>query len=185
MLAGDLHTQLVAAGTRLAAAGLVRASEGNVSARLTHSTCLVSPTGSVTGRMSGAELVEVAIDGRDLSRRATSEVQLHLEVYRRRADVAAIVHAHPPRVLRLAAAGNMPQGSFLEEDEVVFGSVLGARYFPEGSLELARAAADALGDATACVLHEHGAVAVGATVEAALLRMLSMERAAARMGALG
>ncbi len=63
MLAGDLHTQLVAAGARLAAAGLVRAREGNISARLTRSTCLVTPTGSITGRMRGAELVEVAIEG--------------------------------------------------------------------------------------------------------------------------
>lgn len=185
MLAGDLHTQLVAAGARLAAAGLVRASEGNVSARLTRTTCLVTPTGSVTGRMSGAELVEVAIDGQALSPRASSEVLLHLEVYRRRPDVAAIVHAHPPRVLGLAAKGALPDCGFLDEDEIVFGRVLEAPYFSEGSRALANAAADALTDSVACVLLDHGAVAVGATVEIALARMLNLERAAARMGGAG
>ncbi len=185
MLAGDLHTQLVAAGARLAAAGLVRASEGNVSARLSPSTCLVTPTGSITGRMTGAELLEVAIDGRNLSPRATSEVQLHLEVYRRRPDVAAIVHAHPPRVLHLAAAGRLPDNSFLDEDEIVFGGVLAAPYFSEGTRALAVAGADALADSTACVLLDHGAVSVGNTLEVALARMLNLERAAARMGSAG
>ena len=182
MLSGEIHTQLVAAGARLATAGLVRASEGNLSARLDCRTCLVTPTGSVTGRMRGAELIEVAIDDGRLSPRATSEVQMHLEIYRRRPDVTAIVHAHPPQVLRLAGTGKLPESTYLDEDEIVFGTVRGAPYFEEGSLALARAAADALADSAACVLFDHGAVAVGPSVEVALARMLNLERAAVRMG---
>ena len=182
MLGGELHTQLVAAGARLAAAGLVHSSEGNLSARLDGRTCLVTPTGSVTGRMHGAELVKVTIDGRQLSPRATSEVHMHLEIYRRRPEVAAIVHAHPPLVIRMAAEGRLPDPEALDGDEVVFGTVRGAPHFEEGSLALAKAVAEALADNAACVLLDHGAVAVGSSIEVALRRMLNMERAAARSG---
>ena len=180
MLAGDLVAQLAAAGARLAAAGLVRSSEGNVSARIDGRRCLVSPAGGVTGRLSGADLVEVPLDGSPVPARASSEVHLHIEVYRRRPDVGAVVHAHPPRVLQLSAAGRLPDATFLEPGERVFGQVLEVAYFEEGSRALARAAAGALTESVACVLRDHGAVTVGASLDVALRRMLMLERAAAR-----
>ena len=180
MLAGDLHTQLVGAGARLAAAGLVRASEGNLSARTGGRHCLVTPTGGVTGRLRGADLVEVPLDRGKVPRRASSEVRMHIEIYRRRPDVAAIVHAHPPWVLRLAGEGRLPNPEFLDKDGVWLGVVVDVPYFEEGSGALATAAAAALDSASACVLTDHGAVTVGATIEDALRRMLALERAAVR-----
>jgi L-fuculose-phosphate aldolase len=180
MLAGDLHTQLVAAGARLAAAGLVRASEGNLSARTGGRHCLVTPTGGVTGRLRGADLVEVPIDRGEVSRRASSEVRMHIEIYRRRPDVEAIVHAHPPWVLRLAREGKLPDPTFFEEDGCWLGVVVDVPHFEEGSAALATSAAAALESSSACVLLDHGAVTVGATIGDALRRMLALERAAAR-----
>lgn len=182
MLVGDIHTQLVAAGARLAAAGLVRASEGNISARIDRRRCLVTPTGGVTGRLTGADLVEVPLEPGTVPRRASSEIRLHIEIYLGRPEVEAVVHAHPPWVLRLAAAGRLPDSKFLDADGLPFGSVVEVPYFEEGSLALARTAASALEDAPACVLMDHGAVTVGATVAVALRRMLRLERAAARTG---
>jgi len=182
MLAGDLHTQLVAAGARLAAAGLVRASEGNLSARTGGRHCLVTPTGGVTGRLRGADMVEVPLDRGMMPRRASSEVKMHIEIYRGRPDVEAIVHAHPPWVLRLAREGRSPDPAFLAEDGAGFGMVVEVPYFEEGSSALATTAAAALENASACVLLDHGAVTVGATVGDALRRMLWLERAAARSG---
>jgi L-fuculose-phosphate aldolase len=180
MLIGDLHTQLVAAGARLSAAGLVRASEGNVSARIDGRRCLVTPTGGVTGRLNGADMVEVPLDGGKVPPRASSEIRLHIEIYRGRPDVEAIVHAHPPRVLLLSREGRLPDPGFLDGEEAWFGRVVDVPYFEEGSTALARTAAAALLEATACVLSDHGAVTVGATVENALRRMLFLERAAVR-----
>ena len=182
MLVGELAEQLAAAGSRLAAAGLVRASEGNLSARIDARRILVTPAGGVTGRLRGADLVEVALDGAPVPARASSEVHLHLEVYRRRPDVGAVVHAHPPRVLRLARAGRLPEPRHLGTDERLFGQVLEVAHFEEGSRALAVAAAGALADSVACVLRDHGAVTVGASVDQALRRMLVLERAAARAG---
>jgi L-fuculose-phosphate aldolase len=180
MLVGELAQQLAAAGARLAAAGLVRGSEGNLSARIDGGRCLVTPTGGVTGRLRGAELVEVAIAGERVPARASCEVHLHLMVYRSRAEVGAVVHAHPPQVLRLAGSGRVPDPDWLDGDERVFGRVLEVPRLEEGSRALARAAADALAATVACVLLGHGAVTVGPDVETALERMLLLERAAAR-----
>ena len=66
MLEGDLPTQLVAAGARLAAAGLVRESEGNISARIDESNCLVTATGSANAHLRTAELIEVSLNFGDL-----------------------------------------------------------------------------------------------------------------------
>ena len=180
MLGGDLHTQLVTAGARLARAGLVCGPEGNLSARLGGRRCLLTPTGGLTGRLTGADLVEVGIDGAGVSPRASSEFRMHLEIYRRRPDVGAIAHAHPPTVLRLAALGRLPDPSALDQDERIFGRVIEVDYAEEGSRELATSVGAALDDAVACVLREHGAVTVGDTVETALRRMLWLERCAVR-----
>lgn len=182
MMVGELRAQIAAAGVRLASVGLVRGSEGNLSARIDRERCLVTPTGSVTGRLGAGELLVMRIDGKDTPERATSEAELHLELYRRRAEVMAIAHAHPPMVLRLAAGGRLPDCHILDEEERVFGKVVEVEHFGEGSSELAYAVAAALTDATACVLRDHGAVTVGADIDQALKRMLFLERAAVRMG---
>jgi L-fuculose-phosphate aldolase len=181
MMVGELRAQLVAAGVRLASVGLVRGSEGNLSARIDREKCLVTPTGSVTGRLGAGELLVMPIDGSDTPERVTSEAELHLELYRRRPEVMAIVHAHPPMVLRLAEAGQIPDEHPLEKGERVFGQVVDVEHFEEGSLELAGAVATALSNTSACVLRDHGAVTLGTDVEQALRRMLLLERAAVRM----
>ena len=66
---------------------------------------LITPTGGSTGGIRGAELVEVPLDGRGVPPEASSEVHLHLEVYRRRPDVGAVVHAHPPHAVAMTIAG--------------------------------------------------------------------------------
>jgi len=180
MLEGDLPAQLVAAGARLAAAGLVRDSEGNLSARLDATHCLVTATGAANAQLRNAELVELPLDRDAIPDRATSEAGLHAGVYRRRPDVNAIVHAHPPAVLRLAALDRLPDRRSLEDGEEAFGRVVEVPHFREGSRELAEAVAEALVDASACVLSMHGAVTVGASIGQALRRMLYLERAAAR-----
>ena len=184
MLAGDLRTQLVAAGARLAAAGLVRTSEGNLSARIGTRHCLVTPTGGITGRLTGADMVELSLDRGKMPRRASSEVKMHIEIYRGRPDVEAVGHAHPPWVLRLAEEGRVPDPRYLDEDRMPFGGVVAVAYFEEGSAALAKKAAAGLENASACVLLDHGAVTVGTTVGGALQRMLRLERAAARTGGL-
>ncbi len=178
----ELRSQLVEIGDRLAAAGLVRSSEGNLSVRFGGSRILMTPTGSNLGHLAPQELVEVPIDAAGIPPQATSEAQLHLELYRRRPDIGAVVHAHPPRLLRLDAEGKLPLWRRLEDRGTMLGTVVAVPYHAEGTLALAEATADALRSVKACVLREHGAVTVGPSLLAAFIRMLDLERAASLSG---
>jgi L-fuculose-phosphate aldolase len=178
MIWGEFRNQLVAVGERLAAAQLVRQSEGNLSVRVDGSRILVTSTGSNLGRLEPTDLVEVHLEAASVSPRATSELPLHLEIYRRRADVMAIVHAHPPQLLRLDATGGLPRSRVIEDRGRMLGRVVSAAHFQEGSLALAEAAASVLARDNACVLCGHGAVTLGRSLMRAFVRMLDLERAA-------
>jgi len=181
----DPRVQLIAVGERLAAAGLVRESEGNLSIRLGDSRCVVTSTGSELGCLSPSELIEVLIEATEISPGASSEAQLHLELYRLRPDVGAIVHAHPPRLLQLDAEDKLPVWRRLEDHGKMLGSVVAVPYYAEGTLALAEATAGALRSARACVLQKHGAVTIGPSLMAAFVRMLDLERAASLTGTRG
>ena len=185
MSATDSCSQLIAVGERLAAAGLVRESEGNLSIRVGDSRCLVTSTGSDLGGLEPSDLIEVPIEGKAIPPNASSETQLHLELYRIRPDIGAIVHAHPARLLQLDAVGKLPVWRRLEDRGKMLGSVVAVPYHAEGTLALAQSTASALKTAKACVLQKHGAVTIGPTLMAAFVRMLDLERAASLTGTRG
>lgn len=108
-----LAAQMAACGRRLAQAGLIAGRDGNISARLGAGRILVTPSGVLKYRLTAADLVEVDGSGvRRLGRRnPTSELDLHLRIRRRRDDVGAVVHAHPPAATAFAVAGE-PLASF-------------------------------------------------------------------------
>ncbi len=168
---------LVAAGARLAGAGLILPGEGNLSVRL-DDELLLTPRGADKGRLRPVDLVAVAWPGGVLPPEASTEAELHLEVYRRLPEVRAVVHAHPPRVLALAARGRMPRWDLLAEGREVLGGVGWVGVLPPGSHELAEGAAGVLGVMPACVLEAHGAVTTGRDLAEALFRMLLLERLA-------
>lgn len=182
MIETDQRSQMIMVGERLAAAGLVRESEGNLSVRLGDSLCVVTSTGSDLGHLDPSELVEVPIGATTIPPEASSEAQLHLELYRLRPDVGAIVHAHPPRLLKLDEEGKLPVWRRLEDRGKMLGSIVAVPYHAEGTVALAEATAGALRSAKACVLRKHGAVTVGPSLMAAFVRMLDLERAASLTG---
>lgn len=170
--------ELVAAGARLAAAGLLLPGEGNLSCRLAGGGLLITPAGVDKGRLRAVDLVAVA-PGDVLEAQAVSmEAILHRELYRHDAAVMAVVHAHPRGVQALAGHGLTPDLALLLEAEPILGAVARVAPLPPGSSELATAVAAAMTGATACVLERHGAVTVAPTVDLALLRMLLLERLA-------
>ena len=92
--------ELVQVCRRLYERGLIGGSDGNVSVRIASDRLLVTPSGIAKVDLGPADLVEVSPDGARLAgtRRASSEIEVHLRIYRRRPDVMAVVHAIlPPR----------------------------------------------------------------------------------------
>ncbi len=173
-----LRLALVSAGALLESLRLIKAGEGNLSARIDINRCLITPAGRDKGRLDPSELVVIPVRWDRLPSRASSEARLHTTAYEAFPDVAAVVHAHPPQVQVLAGAGRVPDCNLLLEGQQLLNRVAGVGSMPPGSQELADAVVGALDEAQACVLDRHGAVTFGRTVDEAMRRMLLLERVA-------
>lgn len=172
--------EIVRVARRLYQRGLVAGSDGNVSVRLSESRILITPAGASKVDVSEDDIVEIDIDGRVLDGRGrpSSEVAMHLAAYRRRADVGAVVHAHPPVATAFAVAGESLDERVLPEIVFLVGRVPLVPYARPGSSELAERLEPFLADHDAFLLANHGATTVGPTLELAHQRMESLEHAA-------
>ena len=146
---------LVQACHRLAAAGLVVGTAGNVSVRVGETVSLTAK-GVALGEVTPEDIAVTNLDGKVLAGSPTSELELHLAIYRRY-EAGAIVHTHAPRATALACV--------LDELPVVHyqllalgGAIRVAPFHPFGTRELAAAVVDALRGRAAALLSNHGAV---------------------------
>ena len=175
--------EIVRVCRRLWERGLVAGQDGNVSVRLAPARVLVTPAGASKGELRADDLVEVDLDGAPLGprrpgRTASSEVRMHLSVYRARPDVGAVVHAHPPTATAFAVAGEDLMRPVLPEIVATLGGVPLVPFAPPGGDELAAAVASHAGRHDAVLLANHGATTLGPTLTVAHQRMESLEHAA-------
>jgi len=173
-----LRLSVIAGGQDLAEAKLISAGDGNLSARIDDGRFIVTPTGSDKGKLEVDDLFEIEINSHRAPDGASNEVGMHRAIYARFSSVHAVVHAHPEKVLALAAEGRAPDPSQLPNGGSVLDRVYWIDDFPPGSRSLAEEVAIGLAQAPALVLAAHGAVTIGATVEQAVLRMIRLERLA-------
>ncbi len=172
-------TAIVEVGLRLYQKGLVTATEGNISMRVAEGH-LITASGVSKGSLTPEHVILVDHQGRAEPSRipASSEDLLHFEIYRRRPDVQAVVHAHPPAATAFAVAHLPLDPWILAEAVVVLGTVPFTRYATPGTAELANIVADGLGKNSAALLANHGAIAVGQTLTQAHHRMETLEHVA-------
>jgi L-fuculose-phosphate aldolase len=159
--------QVAAAARRLAVAGLVAGTSGNVSARAGDHVA-VTPTGAVLAELEGADVTVVDLAGTRMAGRLapTSELELHLGVYRRY-GAGAVVHTHAPMATALSCVlDELPCVHY--EMLLLGGTVRVAPYATFGSPELAQAVLDALDGRTAALMANHGAVTHGPDVDGAV-----------------
>ena len=164
----------------LAARGLIAGQDGNLSVRLARDRVLVTPAGLIKSRLTPSDMVEV--DGAGQKRRGrrnpTSELDLHLRILRRRPDVGAVVHAHPPTATGFAVAGQGLDAFVLPELILLCGRVPLVPYGTPGTAELGDRVAEFIADHDVLLLANHGAVTVGRTLDEAWIRIESLEHAA-------
>lgn len=160
--------------------GLIAGADGNVSVRIGKDRLLVTPSGLLKRELTSGDLVEVDLAGRHCrgSRRASSELDLHLRVYRARPDCGAVVHAHPPMATAFAVAGEPIPADVLPELILYLGPVPLVPYAMTGTPALGDAVEPYLGAHRAVLLANHGAVTWGPDLAAAQIRMESLEHAA-------
>ena len=149
--------------------GFVAANDGNLSYRLSETTVLCTPTMHSKGLLAPEHLCIVDLQG-DLvegTRTPSSEILLHLEIYRRRPDVNAVVHTHPPHATAFAIAREPIPQCVLPEVELFLGEVPIAPYETPGTQAFADVVAPLLEGTSAIVLANHGVVTYGTTLELA------------------
>ncbi len=178
--AGELlRERVITTALGMNAAGINRAKAGNVSARWRaggFDGFLITPTGVAYDRLSPDDIVAVAQDGQARGRLApSSEWRFHRDVYAARPDAHAIVHTHAPFCTTLACLGRgIPAFHYMV-------AVAGGRdircapYATFGSQELADAAVAALAGRRACLLANHGMIAIGADLDRALGLAIEVE----------
>jgi len=168
---------IVEYGKLLHASGFVAATDGNLSVRLGEDRILVTPTCISKGRMKPADLVIVDMDGKRTSgkRRVSSELAMHLLIYRLRPEVRGIVHAHPPTATGFAASGLGLSSPLVCEVVVGLGSIPLARYGTPGTPELTDALDPLIPGHDAILMANHGVVTYGTSLESAFMRMETVE----------
>jgi L-fuculose-phosphate aldolase len=176
----DLTEKLVNLGTRLLDEGLVVGAGGNMSIR-DEDHYYVTPSGYAIGELMEEDLVRVNIETGEYEHemnRPTCEYQMHINIYRKRAEVEVIIHAHPPYVIGVCSSGNALQ--IMTADAAAYlHPIRQIPYIPPGGQELADAVSDALGeDGNVCVMENHGAIALGRSCREAFMRIELLEDAA-------
>jgi L-fuculose-phosphate aldolase len=171
--------EIVRVGRLLYERGYVVSSDGNISVRLDDGRVIATPTMTGKGRMTEEMLAVTDLEGRPLNdRRASSELAMHLLIYREREDVRSVCHAHPPHGSAFAVAGLAIDEPILSEVILTLGCVPLAEYGTPSTSELTEAMRPLVKHHNALLMANHGAVAYGADVWQAFDRLETLEHTA-------
>ncbi|MGQ9598598.1 MAG: class II aldolase/adducin family protein [Anaerolineae bacterium] len=182
----ELREEMVRVGRLIWERGYVASTDGNLSARLGPDRLLVTPSGLSKGFLSTDDLLVVRLDhgalsspaGRGRGQRPSSEILMHLEVYRQRPDVHAVIHAHPPLAVAFSVAGVSLARCVMPEVIVTLGGIPTTEYATPGTPEVPDSIRQAIRQYDAIILAHHGSLTVGRTLWEAYLRLEKVEQTA-------
>jgi L-fuculose-phosphate aldolase len=172
-----LRHELARFGKMLHSMGFVAATDGNLSVRLGDDRFLVTPTGFSKGMMQPEDMVVVDLQGKKLSGSymPSSEIAMHLTIYRMRPDVGAVVHAHPCTATGFASAGIALDEPLCSEIVITLGEVPLAPYATTGTMELSDSLRPFIPFHDAILMANHGVVTYGEDLCRAYMRMEAVE----------
>ncbi|MGB7875031.1 MAG: class II aldolase/adducin family protein [Anaerolineales bacterium] len=178
----DLRQAILECGRICYERRLLTANDGNISVRLGTGLVLITPSGLCKGRMGTDDLLLVGLDGKVHSasegRKTSSETPMHLEVYKQRADVRAVLHAHPVFATTLTVADSPFPADVLPEVLLTLGEVPTTRYATPSSHDDAEAIRELIKTHDALLLRQHGSLTVGKDLETALTFLERIEHVA-------
>ncbi|HEV3189904.1 MAG TPA: class II aldolase/adducin family protein [Polyangiaceae bacterium] len=165
----QLKEQMCDIGRRIYNKGFAAANDGNITARLNEREVLCTPTMVSKGYMKTSDICKVDYEGKQLAgaKKRTSEVLLHLAVYKHRPDVMAVVHCHPPHATAFAVAHEPIPKCILPEVEVFLGEVPTAVYETPGGQKFAETIVPYVKSCNTIILANHGTVTFGPDLEKA------------------
>ncbi|MCF8010682.1 MAG: class II aldolase/adducin family protein [Clostridiales bacterium] len=177
---GTVSKEIVSACQQMASAGLVSGTWGNASSRLKDDKIIITPSGIPYNLLTPVDMTVLDISSGQViegKRRPSTEYTMHMEIYRQRQDVHAIMHTHSIYASTLAAARREIPPLLEEQAQLVGGKILTAEYAPAGTEDLAWNAVKALGNRNAVLLANHGLVGVGRDIKEAFLVCQVAEKA--------
>lgn len=160
--------------------GYVSATDGNLSVRLDDNTVMITPSGLEKGEMTLEAPIIVDMDGNKIEGegKPSSEGKMHLEVYRLRPDVNAVIHAHPPKCIAFTIAGQPVDTCLLPEVVVTLGAVPTSRYATPTTDEVPDSIREYIMKSDAVMLSRHGSLTVGKDLKSAFKILEKMEHSA-------
>lgn len=175
----EIKKQLCEIGKRIYQNGFVAANDGNMSVKINDREVLCTPTGVSKGYMTPDMICKVDLNGKVLQAngnlKPSSEVKMHLRVYKERPDVKSVVHAHPPYGTSYAIAGIPLDKAIMPEAVIALGEVPIAEYGTPSTDEIPDAVSKYLQRYDAVLLENHGALTYGADLMTAYFKMESLE----------
>lgn len=174
---GHYRNEIVQFGKMMHQRGYVAAMDGNLSVRLDDRRILSTPTSMCKGMLRPSDLVIVDVNGNHISGRnnVSSEIAMHLLIYKLRPDVRGIVHAHPRTATGFAAAGMALNKPLICEVVIGLGSIPLAKYGTPGTPELSDALEPLIPEYDAILMSNHGVVTYGGDLHRAYMKMETVE----------
>src|SRR5438067_3041213 len=168
-----IKEQMCDIGRRIWIKGFCAGNEGNHSYRLSENRVLCTPTGISKGNLKPDDLCTVDLEGKQVAgtRKRTSEINLHLAIYKTRPEIRAVIHSHPPHATAFAVAGVDLPTCIHPEAEVFLGPVKTAKYVTPGDKRLGESILPYVKDGNTILMGNHGVVCFHSDLEYAYYQL--------------
>jgi L-fuculose-phosphate aldolase len=180
----ELREEILRIGRLMWERGYVAATDGNISARLGADRLLVTASGHSKGFLTASDVILLDLEGRPAGgyrgrgQRPSSEILMHLEVYRQRPEVQAVIHAHPPLATAFSIAGVSLARCVIPEVIVTLGGIPTTDYATPSTHEVPESIRQAIRHYDAIIMSHHGSLTVGSDLWEAYLRLEKVEHTA-------
>jgi Class II Aldolase and Adducin N-terminal domain. len=175
----EVKKQICEIGKRIYMNGFVAANDGNITVRIGENEIITTPTGVSKGFMTPDMLLNINLNGEVLKSsgdyKPSTEIKMHLRVYKERPDVKSVIHAHPPFGTGFAIVGIPLTKPIMPEAVISLGCVPIAEYGTPSTEELPDAVSKYLQNYDALLLENHGALTYGPDLISAYYKMESLE----------
>lgn len=177
----QLREAIILTGRILYHSGLMVSNDGNISVRLPNGNILITPSGVTKGRISVEDLLVINLDGQikktaeNPNVKATSEQPMHLEIYRQRPDVRAVIHTHLIFANALAISMGKIRMDVIPEAAIAFGEIPITEFALPSSPQNAAAVRELIKNHDVLLIRNHGSLAVGKNLDEALIKTERLE----------
>ena len=177
MTVEEIKQAICEVGHRLYDHGFVAANDGNISVKVSENEYYCTPTGVSKGALTPDMIIKIDANGNKLegNLNPSSEIKMHLRVYRERPDVNAVVHAHPPVATAFTVAGIPLDRYILPEAVLTIGDIPTCEYGTPSTMEIPDSLMPYIQEHDAFMLKNHGALTVGNTLNRAFFTMEEVE----------